>query len=84
MDAINANVQTFPEGGNFEPVAEEAAPNYTAEQMRALKQVADDLQLLNLSVVKAVEAGFTVELMRVSRYHGLAGGWGDQSVPIIT
>ena len=53
------------------------------EQDRALRRVADAVHRLNLAVIRAVESGMSVELVRVSRYHNGAGSWGDQMVPTV-
>jgi hypothetical protein len=45
--------------------------------------VANDLHRLNQSVMKAVEAGVSVELIRSARHHGGDGNWGDLLTPII-
>jgi len=52
-------------------------------QDKALRMVAENLHRLNYAVIKAVESGLSVELMRASRFHDEAGGWGDQLIPII-
>jgi hypothetical protein len=52
-------------------------------QDKALRMVADSLHRLNYAVIKAVESGLSVELMRASRFHDEEGGWGDQLIPII-
>jgi hypothetical protein len=49
----------------------------------AIRRVANDLHRLNQSIVQAVEAGVTIELLRCSRYHCGSGTWGDQMVPVI-
>lgn len=53
------------------------------DQEAAIRRVANDLHRLNESIVRAVKAGVTIELLRTSRYHGDAGTWGDQMTPII-
>lgn len=55
----------------------------TPEQESAIRIVANNLHRLNDAVVKAVEAGVTVELMRTARYHNATGNWGDQLTPVI-
>jgi hypothetical protein len=55
----------------------------TPEQESAIRIVANNLHRLNDAVVKAVEAGVTVELMRTARYHNEVGNWGDQLTPVI-
>lgn len=49
----------------------------------AIRMLANDLHRLNQSVVRAVEAGVTVELIRSSRHHNGDGNWGDLLVPVI-
>lgn len=51
---------------------------------QAIRMLANDLHRLNQSVVRAVEAGVSVELIRSSRHHNGAGNWGDLLVPVIT
>lgn len=53
------------------------------DQEAAVRQLANSLHRLNEAVVKAVEAGITVELLRTSRFHNETGNWGDQITPII-
>lgn len=55
----------------------------SAEQESAIRIIANNLHRLNDAVVKAVEAGVTVELMRTARYHNATGNWGDQLTPVI-
>lgn len=50
---------------------------------RAVHRVAEAAHRLNEAVLKALEAGYTVELIRVSRAHDGAGNWGDQIVPTV-
>jgi hypothetical protein len=45
--------------------------------------LANDLHRLNQSVMKAVEAGVSVELVRSARHHGGDGNWGDLLIPVI-
>ncbi|PCI60125.1 MAG: hypothetical protein COB37_09745 [Kordiimonadales bacterium] len=52
-------------------------------QEMAVRQLANALHRLNDAVIKAVNNGVTVELMRASRYHNEEGAWGDMMVPII-
>jgi hypothetical protein len=53
------------------------------EQERALRRMADAVHHLNLAVVRAVDSGLSVELMRASRHHDGGGNWGDQMVPLV-
>ena len=63
--------------------AEEQASTMTAEQQAAIRIVANDLHRLNQSVMKAVDAGISVELGRSARHHGGDGNWGDLLIPVI-
>ena len=53
------------------------------EQESAIRQLANDLHRLNNSVMRAVEAGVSVELVRSARHHGGDSNWGDMMVPVI-
>ncbi|NDV00310.1 hypothetical protein GZA08_04910 [Pseudoroseicyclus sp. CLL3-39] len=55
----------------------------TDEQTRAIHRVADAAHRLNEAVQRAVGAGVSVELIRVSRHHSGTGAWGDQLVPTV-
>ncbi|MGU9963438.1 MAG: hypothetical protein ACNYPD_04940 [Candidatus Halichondribacter symbioticus] len=50
----------------------------------AIRMLANDLHRLNQSVIRAVDAGLSVELIRSSRHHCGEGNWGDLLVPVIT
>ena len=63
--------------------AEEQATTMTVDQQATIRMLANDLHRLNQSVMKAVEAGVSVELVRSARHHGGAGNWGDLLVPVI-
>jgi len=63
--------------------AEEQASTMTAEQQASIRIVANDLHRLNQSVMKAVDAGISVELVRSARHHGGDGNWGDLLIPVI-
>lgn len=63
--------------------AEEQASAMTAEQQAMIRMVANDLHRLNQSVMKAVDAGVSVELVRSARHHGGDGNWGDLLIPVI-
>lgn len=62
--------------------AEEQSSAMTTEQQAAIRMVANDLHRLNQSVMKAVDAGVSVELVRSARHHG-EGNWGDLLIPVI-
>lgn len=63
--------------------AEEQATTMSADQQASIRMLANDLHRLNLSVMKAVEAGVSVELVRSARHHGGDGNWGDLLIPVI-
>ena len=62
---------------------EEMVAAMNADEQSAIRMVANDLHRLNQSVMKAVEAGVSVELIRSARHHGGNGNWGDLLTPII-
>ncbi len=63
--------------------AEEQSSAMTPEQQAAIRMVANDLHRLNQAVMKAVDAGVSVELVRSARHHGGDGNWGDLLIPVI-
>lgn len=63
--------------------AEEQATTMTADQQATIRMLANDLHRLNQSVMKAVEAGVSVELVRSARHHGGDGNWGDLLIPVV-
>jgi len=63
--------------------AEEQAFAMSAEQQSAIRILANDLHRLNQAVMKAVESGVSVELVRSARHHGGDGNWGDLLVPVV-
>jgi len=63
--------------------AEEQASAMSNDQQAAIRIVANDLHRLNQAVMKAVEAGVSVELIRSARHHGGDGNWGDLLIPVI-
>jgi hypothetical protein len=63
--------------------AEEQSSAMTADQQAIIRMVANDLHRLNQSVMKAVDAGVSVELVRSARHHGGDGNWGDLLIPVI-
>lgn len=67
---------------NVKERAEAQTGEMTADQQAAIRMVANDLHRLNQAVMRAVDAGVSVEIIRSARHHG-AGGWGDLLVPII-
>jgi hypothetical protein len=59
-----------------------AMPNASAQE-RAVDRVAEASHRLNEAVRRAIDAGYSVELVRSSRFHDGAGNWGDQIVPTV-
>lgn len=63
--------------------AEEQSTSMDDTQQAAIRSLANDLHRLNQSVMKAVESGVSVELVRSARHHGGNGCWGDLLVPVV-
>lgn len=63
--------------------AAEQASAMSNDQQSAIRALANDLHRLNHSVMKAVEAGVSVELVRSARHHGGDGNWGDLLIPVV-
>ena len=63
--------------------AEEQSSSMSADQQAMIRMVANDLHRLNQSVMKAVDAGVSVELVRSARHHGGDGNWGDLLIPVV-
>lgn len=63
--------------------AEEQSSTMSGDQQSAIRMLANDLHRLNQSVMKAVEAGVSVELVRSARHHGGDGNWGDLLIPVV-
>lgn len=63
--------------------SEEMATSMSGDEQSAIRMVANDLHRLNQSVMKAVEAGVSVELIRSARHHSGDGNFGDLLTPII-
>jgi hypothetical protein len=82
MDAKTLANEPEPQSG-FHPVPDDSETTFNGGQDSALRMVANSLHRLNEAIVRAADAGLTVELMRASRYHGGTGSWGDQMVPIV-
>ena len=62
--------------------AEEQSSAITADQQTAIRMLANDLHRLNQSIMRAVDAGVSVELVRSARHHN-EGNWGDLMIPVI-
>ncbi|HEY0121604.1 MAG TPA: hypothetical protein VGC14_07570 [Rhizobium sp.] len=63
--------------------AEEQSSSLSPDQQTTIRALANDLHRLNHSVMKAVEAGVSVELVRSARHHGGDGNWGDLLLPVV-
>jgi len=63
--------------------AEEQVSTMNPDQQASIRMVANDLHRLNQAVMKAVDAGVSVELVRSARHHGGEGNWGDLLIPVI-
>ncbi len=63
--------------------AEEQSSSMASTQQAAIRALANDLHRLNQSVMKAVESGVSVELVRTARHHAGDGNWGDLLIPVI-
>ncbi|WP_429933379.1 hypothetical protein [Brucella melitensis] len=63
--------------------AEEQSSSMNTDQQTIIRMLANDLHRLNYTVMKAVEAGVSVELVRSARHHGGDGNWGDLLIPVI-
>lgn len=66
-----------------EDISAERESAVSGDQEAAIRSLANDLHRLNHSVMRAVEAGVSVELVRSARHHGGEGNWGDLMVPVI-
>ncbi|WP_455854389.1 SMc00767 family acetate metabolism repressor [Ensifer canadensis] len=63
--------------------ADEQSSSMSADQQATIRMLANDLHRLNQAVMKAVDAGVSVELVRSARHHGGEGNWGDLLIPVI-
>ncbi|AJY47120.1 hypothetical protein [Martelella endophytica] len=68
---------------NVRERADLQAAQMTTDQQAAIRMIANDLHRLNQSVMRAVDAGISVELIRSARHHGGSNNWGDLLVPVI-
>ncbi len=63
--------------------AEEQSLTMNADQQAVIRMLANELHRLNQTVMNAVEAGVSVELVRSARHHGGNGNWGDLLIPVV-
>ena len=79
---IIRELEPRPESGPLQdlPPNEDAKDSevFTPEQDSKTRIITNKLHRLNDSIVQAVTAGLSVEILRASRYHGGIGNWGDQ------
>lgn len=68
---------------NLQEKAAELTPTINADQESIIRVLANELHRLNYTIMKAVEAGISVELNRAARHHSGDGNWGDLLVPVI-
>ena len=64
-------------------LSDDGQSSVNPDQESAIRTLANDLHRLNHAVMKAVEAGVSVELVRSARHHGGNNNWGDLMVPVI-
>ena len=62
--------------------AEEQSGTMSEAQAKAIRALADDLHRLNQSVMRVVDSGVSVEILRTARHHA-EGHWGDMVVPVV-
>ena len=74
--------QTIP----FKPPAKQRAAEQSSgmseDQSLAIRALADDLHRLNQSVMRVVESGVSIQILRTARHHA-GGNWGDMVVPVV-
>ena len=63
--------------------AAQQSPLMNDDQQTIIRILANELHRLNYTIMKAVEAGASVELSRAARHHSGDGNWGDLLVPVI-
>ena len=63
--------------------AEEQSSSMTPDQQTMIRMLANDLHRLNHTIMRAVESGVSVELVRSARHHGGDGNWGDLMIPVV-
>ena len=63
--------------------AAQQSPLMNDDQQTIIRILANELHRLNYTIMKAVEAGVSVELSRAARHHSGDGNWGDLLVPVI-
>ncbi len=61
----------------------EQSPDMNADQQSIIRILANELHRLNYTIMKAVDAGVSIELSCAVRHHNDDGNWGDLLVPVI-
>ena len=77
-----STAETIPFKPPVKERAEEQSSAMTEAQSRAIRALADDLHRLNQSVMRVVDSGVSVEILRTARHHS-DGNWGDMVVPVV-
>lgn len=54
-----------------------------SERQSTIDEITAAIEVVNSAVLKAVDAGISVELVRTSRCHDGNGNWGDQMASFI-
>jgi hypothetical protein len=60
-----------------------SASAFRKDRDEAIRHISDAVQGVNEAILRAVEAGVSIELVRTSRCHDGRGNWGDQMIPAI-
>ena len=77
-----STAETIPFKPPVKERAVEQSNQMTDEQGKAIRALADDLHRLNQSVMRVVDSGVSVEILRTARHHA-DGHWGDMVVPVV-
>ena len=83
MSAAMKTEQSMKAKARVKERAEEQVELLDDEQSTSIRMLANEIHRLNQTVVRAVEAGVCVELVRTARHHSGNGNWGDLVVPVI-
>ena len=67
-------------GDHFRPLPDTVAPEHDG----AMKEIAEAVSRVNEAILRAVNAGVTVEMVRAARCHDGRGNWGDQMAPAVS
>ena len=64
---------------HFQPLPETVRPEHEG----VMKEIAEAVSRVNAAILRAVNAGVTVEMVRAARCHDGRGNWGDQMTPAV-